>query len=308
MSNKEIFNFILKGKYSYHVAPKAPNNTPPHPTLIWKFGQISSMIAQAAEIANTRLKKAELFVCLGRDTGKRVIVNDFASEIRQLLITGMQGSGKSNALSFILLSLFWGNHLGTVEFHLFDIKRELSVFSPLAKIYSEVSEIKTGIQRIKERMDKRYRFLQGIGFRNISECNTFFKKMGLDPIKRHFIIIDEYASTNLQIEDFDDTVVTLCNTARAAGFYFIICTQRADRGSLSPKIKANIGCNLSFSQRDEVNAKVSGVQGASSIRKVGSGIININNDLINVSFPEVKIDLLKVAISKMSRKDTCQIN
>ena len=71
----------------------------------------------------------------------------------------------------------------------------------------------------------------------------------------------------------EDSLVQLSCLGRAAGYYTIICTQRADHEAISSQIKANVLNNYSFAQRDTINARVAGVIGAEKLTRPGIGIL-----------------------------------
>ena len=304
-THNTIQNYINKGTYTYNVCPPTKRNRPIHPKKIFGHGRLRYLMKEAAEMASrrTRKKKVDLFCCFGVDAKtQKAIASDIANDVRQLLVTGAQGSGKSNALSFALLSMLWGNQLDTVDFHLFDIKKELSFFSEVCNVEDTIEGIKSGIENLKERMYKQYKNLNKAGFRNIKEYNDYARKKRKTPMKRHVIVIDEYATTSFEIEGLNKYVTELCNTGRAAGFYIIASTQRADKESISPKIKANMTCNLAFKSRDEVNAKVSGLERSKDITEVGIAATDIRHDVDFVRFPEMGLQRLKIALKNIKER------
>ena len=54
--------------------------------------------------------------------------------------------------------------------------------------------------------------------------------------------------------------------------------------AISSRIKANVIHNLSFAQRDKINARVAGVEGAEELRRPGDALIayHLNRELLRV--------------------------
>ena len=301
-------DFSSKGKYRY---PISPVNNKLIPANIFKvFGETKSgkIIKSGSENITKlfRSKRPKIFASFGINIHGEAIIKDYA-KVRQLLISGAQGSGKTNALTHIVLSMLWGNHPEALKFFVFDIKRELSLLREVCTTYDEEETIKTGIQLLSCEMEKRYREMAIVGCRSIDEWNDYRQDIGLDPVGYIIVIIDEYASTSALLHsseesfNFNKHVEILSSTGRAAGIYLILCTQRADRDSLKPAIKANIISNLAFAQRGIWNAQIAGVEEAQNIRKVGNAIFDSGLDNIKVIFPEIKLTNLKHAIDALKK-------
>ena len=305
-SKKAIYNYIIRGNYKYPLVPFGQKNTPPDPSHLLGNTPMCDDVRETTHLLGDLYKsnRPKIFCSLGRDiSDNKMVIGDF-HKVRQLLISGLQGSGKSNSLTYIMLSMLFGNHPLALDLRIFDIKREFSFFEGVAKTYVKKEEMTKGVDELKKIMKRRYAILQQSKERNIADYNALQINIGGEIMKYIVVVVDEYASTASRIENFNEDFERLANMGRACGIYLIISTQSADRESLSPKIKRNIFCNLVFAQRDEHAARIAGVENAhhiDAIGEVGTAICDINRKRRVVHFAEIKTKELKNAIARIKK-------
>lgn len=299
-----LFQFILEGNYTYKVS-NTEYKRPPNVTRVFGESALRNLFKNAEREANAlpRRSKLNLFCCMGEDMDGRAVVKDFSFEIRRLLITGVQGSGKSNASTCILFSILWGNDPETTELHIFDAKGEFQLFSKVANVYSDYKRIGENIKKLREVMEERnatIRKLNHLGIRNLAQWNLLRKGQKQPLIPRIVLFIDEYATTSANVKNMNEDLLVITNTGRSAGIYIIIVTQRADRDMLPPAIKANMTSDLAFWQRDDVNARISGIENASKIRTTGVAYFRLGLDATLVKFPYVSDQILVNSINNLA--------
>lgn len=296
-----VFNFILKGQLHYEVVQKDNEDTPPHALKVFGNGEVGQIMNTAGKLAASlhRSKRLQLFCCLGSDEKGVPIVKDLAKDVRQLLVTGLQGSGKSNAVTFIIMSLLWGNAPQTTKLFIFDVKNDYAHLDKVAKVVSSPGEIGEAIKKLKEQLLERAKSRKKL--RNITEVNHWKKQRNLPLLERIVIVIDEYSVTSSAVPNLNEDLQVIANSGRSEGFYLIIITQRADRDQLPPAIKANASTNLAFRQRDHYNAQISGEKDSKIIKKQGFAFLNEDSDESKqVHFPFISLANLKRACSELS--------
>ena len=77
-----------------------------------------------------KIQRPVLPCFFGLDTSRQVVTRDFI-DIRQLLITGIQGSGKTTALHVLLSSMMHLTNPELLRIHLFDPKKDLYPYKGL---------------------------------------------------------------------------------------------------------------------------------------------------------------------------------
>lgn len=296
---------MLKPRFRYFY-PGKKGRRPPRPNFI--FGGMSkgkdSLSRQLAEASQASAEESKdgrpprLFCLFGRDEQGKTVWKDFC-DIRQMLITGSSGSGKTSALTELLLSMLYGTPKELLEIEIFDIKGDFLAFRPLADVWHQVEPEKGSqecpflrqINKCLAQMRARAKCMASKGFRNIEEWNEARYRAGLPLIPYKVKVIDEFASTVGALRtpegalSFQQIVEILSAMGRSAGFYVIIATQRPDAVCISSRIKANVMTNLSFAQSSNINARVAGVPGAEELREPGQAILCHNLEAIRLKTP-----------------------
>lgn len=116
-----------------------------------------------------------LSVPLGKDTYGESVVVDIAT-MPHLLMAGATGTGKSVSINAILLSLLYRAHPSELGLILIDPKvLELSVYDGIphlrVPVVTDPRQAKAVLSWAVKEMDRRYRFMQRFGVRNIDGYN-----------------------------------------------------------------------------------------------------------------------------------------
>ncbi len=116
-----------------------------------------------------------LSVPLGKDTYGESVVVDIAT-MPHLLMAGATGTGKSVCINAILLSLLYRAHPSELGLILIDPKvLELSVYDGIphlrVPVVTDPRQAKAVLSWAVKEMDRRYRFMQRFGVRNIDGYN-----------------------------------------------------------------------------------------------------------------------------------------
>ena len=130
-------------------------------------------------LENSRLTANDsiLSVPLGKDTYGESVVVDIAA-MPHLLMAGATGTGKSVSINAILLSLLYRAHPAELGLILIDPKvLELSIYDGIphlrVPVVTDPRQAKAVLSWAVKEMDRRYRYMQRFGVRNIDGYNQF---------------------------------------------------------------------------------------------------------------------------------------
>lgn len=192
----------------------------------------------------------DLALCLGEDTVGEPVVVDLAA-MPHLLIAGATGTGKSVCINSLLISLLYKNSPENLGLILIDPKvLELSIYDGLphlkAPVITEAKKAKAVLQWAVGEMERRYKFLQKFGVRNIDSFNSLPEK-DAETLSKLVIIIDELADLMFSVgKEIEELIIRLAQKARAAGIHLIMATQRPSVDVVTGLIKANFPARISF--------------------------------------------------------------
>ncbi len=239
-----------------------------------------------------------LSVPLGKDTYGEAVVVDIAS-MPHLLMAGATGTGKSVSINAILLSLLYRAHPAELGLILIDPKvLELSIYDGIphlrVPVVTDARQAKAVLGWAVKEMERRYRFMQKFGVRNIDGYNqivsgehpsmaqTELFSQGppegkeataegegdnaipveptapeqLRPMPKLIIVIDELADLMLTVgREIEELITRLAQKARAAGIHLIVATQRPSVDVITGLIKANFPARLSFRVTSRIDSR-----------------------------------------------------
>jgi S-DNA-T family DNA segregation ATPase FtsK/SpoIIIE len=200
---------------------------------------------------------APLAVGLGRDVSGQPLVADL-SRLPHLLVAGQTGSGKSICIAALAASLAMNNAPEDLRLVMIDAKMvELLRFNGLphllGKVETDVQRILGVLRWLVVEMEHRYRLLEGVHARDISNYNRKSK----NPIPRIVVIIDELADLMMSAPDqTEHNLVRLAQMARATGIHLVVATQRPSTDVVTGLIKANFPGRLAFAVASGIDSRV----------------------------------------------------
>ncbi|MCX7779594.1 MAG: FtsK/SpoIIIE domain-containing protein [Negativicutes bacterium] len=213
-------------------------------------------------------------------THQELIVVDLA-DIPHLLIGGITGGGKSNAIHVIVNSLI---HLPVrPEIILIDLKMsEYNYLENHAFLVTDHEGAARTLQRLVAEMRRRQRLLKDAKCVNIAKYNA---KHG--PLPYVVLVIDELAELN--DENSQDDVETLLRLSRSSGICIIAATQRPDANTFKRfgQSKANFRGRLCFQVADSINSKIilDSVHAADLPDTPGRALWRLGKELVEVQTP-----------------------
>jgi S-DNA-T family DNA segregation ATPase FtsK/SpoIIIE len=202
------------------------------------------------------------------------------------LVGGTPGSGKSEFLRSLLLSLIVRHSPNQVKIALVDPKRvSFPEFEQMPWLYSPVvKDERSAIELMQElvaEMEKRYQLFEAGGCTDLSAYNQRASQL----LPRIVCIFDEYADFMGEKETrtaLEQSIKRLGAMARASGIHLIIATQRPEAKVVTPLISSNLPARVALRTASEANSSIvlGGKQTAAAyllgkgdlLYKVGAGL------------------------------------
>jgi S-DNA-T family DNA segregation ATPase FtsK/SpoIIIE len=219
--------------------------------------------------------KATIPIALGKDSFGDPVVCDLV-RMPHLLIAGSTGSGKSQCIHTIVMSILMRFSPDEVRLLMIDPKvLELVSYNGIPHLLSTVvTEPKGAVRALRwliSEMEERYRLLASIGVRNIGDYN---RKVGtkvdadleglpsgdtigeITRLPYIVVIIDELADLILTLQaEIEEPLARLAQMARGVGIHLVLATQRPSVDVLTGVIKANFPSRISFRVATRVDSR-----------------------------------------------------
>ena len=238
-------------------------------------------------------EKDKLLIPLGKDIENQVVTT-YMNELPHLLVAGTTGSGKSVFVNSIISTFIMRNTPEELKLVLVDPKKvEFKPFSNiphlLCPIITEASEASALLKKLCDEMDDRYEQMSLRSVSKISDYNELAEARGFPKLPSIVLIIDEYADLiTKNAKEIEGNVQRICQKARAAGIYLILCTQRPSVNVVTGDIKAVIPSRIALLVPQANDSKVILDQtGAESLLGYGDMLCQIpkRNGLVRVQSP-----------------------
>jgi DNA segregation ATPase FtsK/SpoIIIE, S-DNA-T family len=176
------------------------------------------------------------------------------------LVGGTTGSGKSEFLRSLLLSLLVRHSPQHLKIALVDPKRVTFpefekmrwLYSPVAKDGESTVEL---MESLVAQMENRYQQFEKTGCNDLSTYN----QRSQTPLPRIVCIFDEYADFMAEKElrkTLELSIKRLGAMARAAGIHLIIATQRPEATIVTPIIRSNLPGRVALKTASEADSTI----------------------------------------------------
>jgi len=113
------------------------------------------------------------------------------------------------------------------------------------------------IEQLVDLMEERYKILEAAQVADVGEYNE--QATAGQQLERRVLVIDEFQdliTEKATAQAFFTGIKRLGAKARAAGIHLILATQRPDRDTVPPIIKANLGGKIALQVASKVNSRI----------------------------------------------------
>lgn len=222
------------------------------------------------------IPKGGIELALGVTIDREPFILDL-TKAPHMLIAGATGSGKSECIKSIIISIIFKYSPEEVRLLLFDPKRvDFQHFHSLPHmlVRSPVCEPGHAMNALKwlvKEMDRRYVTLKENGVNNINSYNEDVVPYSDKPkMPRIVLLIDELADLMLVNKKVESDIVRLAQLARAAGIHLVLATQRPSADVLTRLITSNILCKVALTVQSHIDSHIIlGRRGAEDLLGMG---------------------------------------
>ncbi|MGD2180526.1 DNA translocase FtsK [Lusitaniella coriacea] len=202
-----------------------------------------------------------VMIALGIDLDGKLVEADLSDpNTCHFLVGGTTGSGKSEFLRSILLSLLYRHSPQSLQIILVDPKRvTFFEFEEMAWLRAPVvKESDRAIELMEElviEMEQRYQKFEAAKCANIDTYNQKHSP----PLPRIVCIFDEYAdfmAEKATRSTLEQSIKRLGSMARAAGIHLIIATQRPEANIVTPIIRSNLPGRIALRTASEADSAI----------------------------------------------------
>jgi S-DNA-T family DNA segregation ATPase FtsK/SpoIIIE len=204
---------------------------------------------------------AAVKIAIGVDLDGQLIEADLSDpNTCHFLVGGTTGSGKSEFLRSLLLSLLYRHIPDQLKIALVDPKRVTFpefeqmpwLYSPVVKDSEDAIDLMT---ELVDEMDSRYRQFE------LARCADIhrYNQQSTKPLPRIICIFDEYADFMAEKETsgkLELSIKRLGAMARAAGIHLIIATQRPEAKVVTPIIRSNLPGRVALRTASEADSTI----------------------------------------------------
>lgn len=212
---------------------------------------------------------------------------DLAVDGPHMLVAGTTGSGKSEFLRGLVLSLAAHVSPARVNFVLVDFKGggAFAVCEGLPHVAGVITDLDGGVvERVVsalrgELVRREHRFRE-LGHADLDGASAAAVRRGEAPIARLVIVIDEFAALAADHADQLGAIVDLAARGRSLGMHLVLATQRPS-GVVDQKIRANTNLRVALRVQDSFDSvDVVGVGDAAQIdrRQPGQALVRVGGD------------------------------
>jgi DNA segregation ATPase FtsK/SpoIIIE, S-DNA-T family len=180
------------------------------------------------------------------------------------LVGGTTGSGKSEFLRSLLLSLLYRHSPQQLKIALVDPKRVTFpefeqmpwLLSPVVKDSEDAISL---MEELVGEMEQRYKLFEAAKCSHLDAYNQQLAQRQKPPLPRIVCIFDEYADFMAEKDirsALELSIKRLGAMARAAGIHLIIATQRPEAGVVTPIIRSNLPGRVALRTASEADSAI----------------------------------------------------
>ncbi len=227
---------------------------------------------------------------VGMTEGKEKLVLDLheRSAGSHGLIAGTTGSGKSELLTTLILSLAVRFPPDKAAFFLIDYKGGgmSNLFADLPHLIGSISNLSKSESKraeisLKSENIRRQRIFAEEGVNNINDYTRLYDAGKVTrPLPHVFIIVDEFAELRREEPDFMDRLISVSQVGRSLGMHLILATQKP-AGVVDDRIRANSGFRIALRLVDRADSMdMLRREDAVTLKERGRAYLQVGNDEI----------------------------
>ena len=174
------------------------------------------------------------------------------------MIVGMTGSGKSQCLQAIVLSLVLRYNPAQLQLVLIDYKgggmaEQFSTFPHVAGVLTNLDKkmLSRGICALKSEIQRREHLFSE---KRVDHINVYNAGNPENPISHLCVIVDEFAELKQHVPIFAETILQLSRVGRSLGIHVVLTTQKVG-GEMEQTLLANSGFRICFRMQDSVHCE-----------------------------------------------------
>lgn len=204
---------------------------------------------------------APVRIAIGVNLDEQLVEADLSDpNTCHFLVGGTTGSGKSEFLRSLLLSLLYRHSPKQLKIALVDPKRVTFpefeqmpwLLSPIVKDSDNAIEL---MDELVAEMEQRYQLFEVTGCADLAAYNQKVAQ----PLERIVCIFDEYADFMVEKDTrnaLELSIKRLSPKARAAGIHLIIATQRPEASVVTPLIRSNLPGRVALRTASEADSMI----------------------------------------------------
>lgn len=237
---------------------------------------------------------ANLLAPIGMMEGGKVLALDLHEKAAgpHGIIAGTTGSGKSELLTTLILSLAVKYPPDKLSFFLIDYKGGgmSNLFADLPHLAGSISNLsgfqsKRAMIALESENLRRQKLLADAGVNNINDYTALYDR-GLtdEPLPHVIIVIDEFAQLRSKEPEFMDSLISVSQVGRSLGMHLILATQKPS-GVVDDRIRSNSGFRIALRLVDKADSTdVIGTGDAALIDRCGRAYLQTALSGKTVSF------------------------
>ena len=204
------------------------------------------------------------------------------------LIAGTTGSGKSEFIQSLILSLAINYHPYDVSFVLIDYKGGgmANAFTNLPHVSGTITnlegnQIKRSLISLKSELKRRQAIFKEYNVNHIDSYQIKYKKgLASEPLPHLIIVSDEFAELKSQEPEFMSELISTARIGRSLGVHLILATQKPS-GVVNDQIWSNTRFRICLKVADRMDSKeMLKREEAASITLPGRCYVQVGNDEI----------------------------
>ncbi len=258
-----------------------------------------------------RVAPRQSYVVIGAG-GEGECAIDIAADGPHALVAGTTGSGKSEFLQALVVSLALANRPDALNFVLIDYKGG-SAFADCARLPHTVGmvtnldarETERALASLDAELKRRERVLRDdIGAKDVDAAwekdADAAARLGL---ARLMIVVDEFAELKTELPDFINGLVRIARVGRSLGVNLVLATQRPS-GVITPEMQSNVNLRIALRVTDRSDSTdVIGTPDAALISAAtpGRGYIRAGQDAAPIVFQTARVAGLRLGHQRMTR-------